>query len=127
ISRTLPILQSRWFTRGWTLQELLAPSHLIFFDQEWGRIGTREELAHGIQKATKVQPMHLAGFRTCSIAVKLSWASFRETTRVEDRAYSMLGLLGINMPLLYGEGEKAVVRLQQELIRNYNDETILAW
>ncbi|KAK4206419.1 heterokaryon incompatibility protein-domain-containing protein, partial [Rhypophila decipiens] len=123
----LEVENSRYFKRGWTLQELLAPSYLVFLDQEWGRIGTREEFAAEIYRATAIHPRHLVGFRNCSVAVKLSWAAYRKTTRAEDRAYSMLGLLGINMPLLYGEGKKAVIRLQQELIRSYNDEIILAW
>jgi len=118
---------SRWFTRGWTLQELLAPSFLVFVDSGWGKIGSREAWADEICAASGLEPKHLIGFRDCSLATKLSWAVKRKTTREEDRAYSLLGLLGVNMPLIYGEGKKAFMRLQQELIRSYNDESIFAW
>ncbi|KAI1380586.1 heterokaryon incompatibility protein-domain-containing protein [Hypoxylon crocopeplum] len=118
---------SRWFTRGWTLQELLAPSFLLFVDCSWGTIGPREEYASEIHKATGIRFKHLRDFRSCNLATKLSWAANRETIREEDRAYSLLGILGVNMTLHYGEGKRAFVRLQRELIRNYYDETILAW
>ncbi|KAF5011321.1 hypothetical protein FDECE_2571 [Fusarium decemcellulare] len=118
---------SRWFTRGWTLQELLAPSFLLFISDSWGTIGSREEWSLEIEAATKIEAKQLLDFKTCCIATKLSWAATRETTREEDRTYSLLGLLGVNMPLIYGEGKNAFVRLQHELIRVYNDETIFAW
>lgn len=118
---------SRWFTRGWTLQELLAPTFLEFLDRDWNLIGSREEWATEVERATGIEVKQLANFQPCSIATKLSWAAKRQTTRVEDRAYSLLGLLGINMPLIYGEGEKAFTRLQHELIRSSNDESIFAW
>jgi hypothetical protein len=118
---------SRWFTRGWTLQELLAPDYLLFLDSEWNSIGYREDYAAEIELATGINAEQLSNFESCSVATKLSWAANRRTTREEDRSYSLLGLVGINMPLLYGEGHRAFHRLQQELIRNYNDETIFAW
>ncbi|KAF2118786.1 heterokaryon incompatibility protein-domain-containing protein [Lophiotrema nucula] len=118
---------SRWFTRGWTLQELLAPTYLIFLDRTWGLIGSREELASEIQAISGITAKELLNFKTCCLATKLSWAVNRQTTREEDRAYSLLGLLEVNMPLIYGEGERAFQRLQHELIRSYNDESILAW
>jgi hypothetical protein len=118
---------SRWFTRGWTLQELLAPTFLLFLDQSWQDIGSREELAEEIHTATSIELKQLIDFRSCCLATKLSWAANRQTTREEDRAYSLLGLVGVNMPLIYGEGKRAFVRLQHELIRQYCDETIFAW
>jgi len=118
---------SRWFRRGWTLQELLAPTFLLFLDGEWGTIGSREQWASEVEKATGIKAKHLADFRGCSVATKLSWAANRQTARQEDRAYSLLGLLGVNMPLIYGEGGNAFIRLQHELIRSYNDGTIFAW
>ena len=66
-------------------------------------------------------------FMTCCAAAKISWASSRSCTRTEDLAYCLLGLLGVNMPLIYGEGSKAFVRLQQELIKSSDDNSILAW
>ncbi|KAK3302883.1 heterokaryon incompatibility protein-domain-containing protein [Chaetomium strumarium] len=123
----LDFVSSRWFTRGWTLQELLAPAFLEFFDSGWGMIGSREQWADDIEKATGIEVDQLAIFQQCSVATKLSWAANRETTRIEDRAYSLLGLLGVNMPLIYGEGKLAFIRLQHELTRYFNDESIFAW
>jgi hypothetical protein len=119
--------RSRWFTRGWTLQELLAPTFLEFFDREWGMLGSREQWAEDIEMATGIDADQLANFQQCSVATKLSWAAYRETTRIEDRAYSLLGLLGVNLPLIYGEGKLAFTRLQHELTRYINDESIFAW
>ncbi|KAK3988719.1 hypothetical protein QBC44DRAFT_397649 [Cladorrhinum sp. PSN332] len=118
---------SRWFTRGWTLQELLAPTFLEFVDQEWTPIGTREEWAGEVMLATGIGLRDMTGFRECSVGTKLSWAANRQTARVEDRAYSLLGLLGVKMPLVYGEGEYAFTRLLLEVIRRYDDESIFVW
>ncbi|KAK3503348.1 heterokaryon incompatibility protein-domain-containing protein [Neurospora crassa] len=84
--------QSRWFRRGWTLQELLAPDVLEFLYEDWTPIASREDMACEIQRGTGIASDHLANFRICSLATKLSWAANRETTRVEDRSYSLLGL-----------------------------------
>ena len=118
---------SRWFTRGWTLQELLAPSFLMFLDGSWNEIGTRSECADAIALATGIDVAQQANFNSCSIAIKFSWASKRKTKRLEDQAYCLLGLFGISMPLLYGEGAAAFLRLQLELIKITDDETIFAW
>lgn len=124
---------AKWFSRGWTLQELLAPHYLIFVDRAWCHMGTRESWAVEIEKASHVEARHLTDFKPtdstkCSIAMKLSWASRRETTLPEDETYSLLGLFGISMPLIYGEGRwRAFNRLQRELIMVYNDDSIFAW
>jgi hypothetical protein len=120
---------SRWFTRGWTLQELLAPPKLKFFDRDWNFIGDKLDLCPLIQEITKVNFGALNWSWTLpsySIATRMSWVSNRITTRVEDHAYCMLGILGVHMPLLYGEGDNAFRRLQEELIKNSDDETIFA-
>lgn len=120
---------SRWFTRGWTLQELLAPSRVVFYSHGWSRIGTREELSQAISKATRIDEAYIQGkgVQYASIAQKMSWLSRRITTRVEDMAYCMLGIFDISMPLLYGEGSRAFTRLQEEIIRTSNDHTIFCW
>lgn len=121
---------SKWFTRGWTLQELLAPKKLLFYDQRWKRIGDKSgDLVASISFATgiAVKYMHPSLLMHASVATKMSWASQRETSRKEDVAYSLLGLFGVNMPLLYGEGTKAFHRLQLEIIKISNDESIFAW
>ncbi|KAI3328515.1 heterokaryon incompatibility protein-domain-containing protein [Ustulina deusta] len=127
------MIKAKWFTRGWTLQELLAPPYLVFVDHAWRRIGTRESWADEIERASKIEARHLASFNPtdftlCSIAMRLSWASRRETTVEEDETYSLLGLFGISLPLIYGEGRlRAFNRLQRELITVYNDDSIFAW
>ena len=124
---------SEWFRRGWTLQELLAPQVVLFCDWDWKIIGQKTDpsMLDEISRITCIPSYCLSDrfrlFRTC-VAQKLSWAATRKTTKQEDRVYSLLGLLGINMPLFYGEGEeKAFLRLQQEVIRQTDDESIFAW
>jgi len=119
-----------WFSRGWTLQELIAPSNVQFFNQDWHSIGDKRALAPTLQKITGILEhilIHgLRGNRPC-VAQIMSWAARRTTTRVEDQAYSLMGLLDVNMPMLYGEGKKAFHRLQLEIIRASNDQSIFAW
>lgn len=160
---------SRWFNRGWTLQELIAPLHVEFYDNQWmplgdkgtgsrDRIYTDEvdgsegfeailnlecpqpenyegNLAYRIESITGI-PIEVLTLRKRPIsrllsrfpaAQRLSWAANRHTSRPEDRAYSLLGLFDINMPLLYGEGKEAFLRLQQQIMNRYNDQTLLAF
>lgn len=118
---------ARWFTRGWTLQELIAPTSLLFVDKNWLEIVDKNNGLRQIERATGIRPDKLRNFDECSIRERFSWASQRHTTLVEDRAYSLFGLFGINMPLIYGEGDRAFLRLQQELIRQYDDASLLLW
>ncbi|KAK4634949.1 Vegetative incompatibility protein HET-E-1 [Fulvia fulva] len=123
---------SDWFTRGWTLQELLAPTKALFFDSGWVAIGSRsdDDIASTISQITGIQTYDLGQFSQlrASVARKMSWASKRKTTRPEDLAYSLLGLFDVNMPLLYGEGAaKAFMQLQLEIIRKSSDKSIFAW
>ncbi|KAF5628960.1 beta transducin [Fusarium sp. NRRL 52700] len=126
-------IAAKWFTRGWTLQELLAPHYLIFVDREWRHIGTRESWAPEIEKASNIEARHLNAFNptdftSCSTAMRFSWASGRETTVEEDESYSLLGLFGISLPLIYGEGgRQAFNRLQRQLIHVYHDDSVFAW
>ncbi|KAI0100589.1 heterokaryon incompatibility protein-domain-containing protein [Nemania sp. FL0031] len=126
---TSSFAKSRWFTRGWTLQELLAPSIVDFYDADWNSIGSRDELADLIAEATQIdiRAIRLSNIDDYSIAQRMSWASHRRTTRIEDEAYCLLGLFGVNMPLLYGEGDKAFLRLQQEIMKESDDQSIFAW
>ncbi|ORY09411.1 heterokaryon incompatibility protein-domain-containing protein [Clohesyomyces aquaticus] len=177
--------KSRWWTRGWTLQELLASHHTIFFDSTWARVFTPEmsnylfkrtvlpnrseavekrpkpKSEDGIQKlmeqmTKRPQPQSEDGIQkvmeqiryglvteitgipgavlakelplsSVSAACKFAWASQRMTTRTEDKAYCLMGLLGVNMPLLYGEGDQAFVRLQEAVISRSDDISLLAW
>jgi hypothetical protein len=127
--------ESRWFTRGWTLQELIAPITIEFYSSQWysqgqeASLGTKRSLQNYISQATRIPINALQGLdsKSYSIAQKMSWASYRETTRVEDRAYCLLGLFNINMPLLYGEGTRAFIRLQEEILKVSIDESLFAW
>jgi hypothetical protein len=163
---------SKWFTRGWTLQELIAPGLVLFLNSTWQLIGRkgragpsstrsansvirqisstggRVELHHIADKESQqdfIGPEQLLQIlndttgipkdvlldkrflREKGVAQKMSWASNRVTTRAEDEAYCLLGLFGINMPLLYGEGSNAFRRLQLELLKATSDESIFAW
>lgn len=122
----------RWFTRGWTLQELLAPASVRFYDKDWAFLGSKctSSLSAGLQEATGIEPDYLLGRRalgTASVAKRMSWASHRITTRVEDIAYCLFGIFGVNMPMLYGEGEKAFIRLQEQILASSDDQTLFAW
>ena len=120
---------SRWFSRGWTLQELLAPVKLQFFDKSWNSIGMKEDHMNAISVITNIDLFALNGgdLRRLSIARRMSWAANRQTTRIEDMAYCLLGIFDINMPLLYGEGAKAFIRLQEEILKISNDQSLFAW
>ena len=124
--------KSRWFTRGWTLQELIAPINMIFYGRSWNELGTKDQLRQRIWSITRIRSDCLSGGRDAlklaSVAQIMFWMSGRRTTRAEDRAYSLMGLLDVNMPLLYGEGaEKAFFRLQLGVIQDSSDESIFAW
>jgi hypothetical protein len=158
--------QSRWFTRGWTLQELLAPRVVMFLAQNWAYLGTkgvrknhladqlgclrvmpgsdqknmfpatshagklfdkfmeRLENITGIGQIAQIDKL----YQKNSIATRMSWASKRQTTRPEDRAYSLMGIFDVNMPIIYGEGLlKAFRRLLIEILQSTTDQSILAW
>ncbi len=122
---------SRWFTRGWTLQELIAPCEVIFFSRDWKEIGRRSKLSSRISTVTKIDEEVLTGSKLAlgqSVAQRMSWASCRLTTRAEDIAYCLMGLFDVNMPLLYGErGNKAFLRLQEEILKRSKDHSLFAW
>ena len=127
-SSTALFAQSSWFTRGWTLQELLASYKVLFFDSAWNFFGTKENLKTSISAATGIAMDQMKDPVGACIAQKMSWVSKRKTSRSEDMAYCMLGLFDVNMPLLYGEGgAKAFLRLQLEIIKQSDDESIFAW
>ena len=120
---------ARWFTRGWTLQELIAPTHVEFFVQDWKYLGTKLSLRDGITTVTGINGNALFGedLELFSVAERMTWARSRVTTRPEDMAYSLLGIFNVNMPLLYGEGDKAFVRLQEEIMKDNNDQSLFSW
>ncbi len=124
------IASSKWFKRGWTLQELIGPSNLIFYSCEWIEIGTKSSLCNVLAEKTGIDVRILTNeipLESTSLAKRMSWASNRETTRVEDMAYCLMGLFDVNMPLLYGEGKKSFIRLQEEIIKHSDDHSLFAW
>lgn len=143
-----PMRHCRSFTRGWTLQEMIAPDSVYFLAADWSCVGwislhdspkhtplgrhplpKPRSLAIEIEAITNVPRAVLNRHeeaRHYSAAQRFSWASQRETTRKEDEAYCLLGLFDISMPLLYGEHTNAFGRLQQEILSRYNDESIFA-
>jgi hypothetical protein len=110
--------KSRWFTRGWTLQELIAPSSVEFFTKEGVELGSRSSLERYIHEVTGIPIKALRGHNLADFSVheRMIWAEKRNTTRQEDKAYSLLGIFGVHLPLIYGEGrEGAVRRLREEI------------
>jgi hypothetical protein len=127
---TLSTPRSRWVSRGWTLQELIAPRQMVFFNANWKELGSRSALSEPLAQFTGIDVALLKNvslLHEYSVAQKFSWAADRKTTRVEDTAYSLLGLFNANIPLLYGEGERSFRRLQEEIIRSSHDQSIFAW
>ncbi|KAI0326354.1 HET-domain-containing protein [Cubamyces sp. BRFM 1775] len=122
--------RSRWHTRGWTLQEMVAPCFLLFFSAEWRRLGDRRELAGLLAEISGVDEQFLVArgdLGAIPVARRMRWAAHRQTTRYEDQAYCLLGIFHITMPILYGEGWRAFLRLQEEIVKRYNDLSIFAW
>lgn len=133
---------SDWFNRAWTLQELLAPVNVDFYSGRWKYLGTRWELSKRIKKATNINRKYLGSsndkdvnrnipetnIKAASLATRMSWAAGREASKEEDIAYSLLGIFDVNMPLVYGEGkEKAFFRLQEEIMKDSDDHSLLVW
>jgi hypothetical protein len=112
------VRKSKWFTRGWTLQELIAPTSVEFFSKEKELLGNKTSLERQICEVTGVPSKALRGgsLSDFSVSERMTWAATRETTRKEDMAYSLLGIFDVNMSLIYGEGkEKAFKRLREEI------------
>jgi hypothetical protein len=110
--------RSRWFTRGWTLQELLAPGSVEFFSKEGRLLGSKVLLEREIQEITQIPVEVLRGQRLSEISIdqRMSWAARRKTKIKEDKAYCLFGIFGVFMPLIYGEGEDhALERLREEI------------
>ncbi|KAM5546150.1 hypothetical protein V8D89_000276 [Ganoderma adspersum] len=121
---------SRWFTRGWTLQELIAPISVEFLSADWGFIGSKHALVDLVESVTRINSkalLHIVPLERFCIAQRLSWAANRKTTRKEDRAYCLLGIFDIHMPTLYGEGNHAFQRLQEQVMQRIPDQSLFAW
>ena len=119
--------ESRWFTRGWTLQELIAPASVEFFSLEGKRLGDKKSLEQQVHEITGIAIQALQGYplSNFSITERMSWATKRKTTRKEDEAYSLLGIFGIYMPFIYGEGENAFIRLKEMIDKPINGKLFI--
>jgi hypothetical protein len=119
--------KSRWFTRGWTLQELLAPATVEFFPVDSEKIGDKKSLGRHISEITgiPIRALQESSISSFSITERISWQDSRKTTRQEDRVYSLLGVCGVYMPLIYGEGEdSAFRRLREEIDKTFKGKFI---
>ncbi len=122
--------RARWHTRGWTLQELLAPRYVVFYSKGWRVLGTKNTLAVVVEQVTGIDRAilnHELPLQSVSVARRMWWASARVTARVEDEAYCLMGIFDINMPTIYGEGRHAFVRLQEEILKVVPDQSIFSW
>lgn len=129
-SSTDAVVMGKWFHRSWTLQELLAPRDVRFYCASWQLLGTKYSLTSTIAAITGIAEdilCHRRDFFQVPAATRIHWASRRVASRIEDEAYSLLGLFDVNMPLLYGEGPKAFQRLQQKILKQSEDCTLLLW
>ncbi|KAG2151687.1 uncharacterized protein EDB93DRAFT_270055 [Suillus bovinus] len=137
-SKSGALANSIWNTRGWTVQEFLAPKIVIFYQADWTpylnnfshnhkqSLNIMDELEH----STGINARALVDFRpgTRDVREKLRWASNRDTTREEDIAYSLFGIFDVTLPVIYGEKrQKALGRLLQEIIAHSGDITALDW
>jgi hypothetical protein len=112
--------RSRWFTRGWTLQELLAPANVEFFSANGKHLGSKISLEQIIHEITQIPVGALRNYdlHEFSIDERMAWIGSRKTTVEEDRAYCLLGIFGVFLPLIPGEGEEyALQRLRDEVQR----------
>ncbi|KAK4247279.1 WD40-repeat-containing domain protein [Corynascus novoguineensis] len=107
----------RWFTRGWTLQELLASKSVEFFAAEGVRLGDKTTLEQWVHEITGIPVRALRGndLADFTVAERLSWTENRHTTRKEDKAYCLLGIFNIFMPVIYGEEDYAFTPLDEVL------------
>jgi hypothetical protein len=125
-----------WFSRGWTLQELLAPGRIKFFNKDWKPIiagdSDKEDksFVKRISNITGIPDMSLRLFHPMTInrdLRPLAWISERCTTRLEDMAYCLIGIFRLTLLIVYGEGKRAFFRLQMELLQNGNATNLLIW
>ncbi|KIJ11861.1 hypothetical protein PAXINDRAFT_24901, partial [Paxillus involutus ATCC 200175] len=123
-----------WFTRGWTLQELLAPKMVRFFGAGWQYLGDRDDIGNGgkftalISAVTTIPVVDLQRFRPGRDRVheKMRWAARRKTTRVEDVAYCLLGIFDVSLTVAYGEGKQAWTRLMEAIIQGCDEWQVFA-
>lgn len=122
--------KSRWFKRGWMLQELIAPCRVEFLSKDWAPIRSKHVLVNFVESITNISGqalLHVRPLEEFSVTQWLLWAAKRETTREEDRAYLLLGIFDINMPTLYGEGDCTFRQLQDWIMQRIPDQSLFTW
>lgn len=109
---------SRYWSRGWTLQELLAPKQVDFYSKERQFLGDKRALQRQISRITEIPGIALTGspLRAFGIQDRFRWAARRNTKKAEDHAYCLLGIFGVSMPLIYGEGKPAAMRRLKDAV-----------
>ncbi|KAK1486997.1 HET domain-containing protein [Colletotrichum abscissum] len=133
----------RWYAEAeicfaYLSDELIAPGKMEFYDKNWNAIGSRFNLSRQIQMRTSVNAEILRHNSSTHESIqdllagipvgrRMSWAADRKAKKEKDRAYSLLGIFGVSMPLRYGEGNRAFIRLQEEIIKETNDMSLFAW
>ena len=115
---------SKWFTRGWTLQELIAPAIVEFFSKEGKRLGDKTSLEKLVHEITRIPIQALRGnpFSYFSIAERKEWVVQRQTTEEEDMVYCLLGLCEVSMPLIYGEGKEVALKRLQMTVKEFSKD-----
>ncbi|EJT76751.1 hypothetical protein GGTG_06667 [Gaeumannomyces tritici R3-111a-1] len=138
------LAECQWFQRAWTLQELIAPEYVRFFDHEWKLFGSKFNDKKRVARGSESLEALLVDLYVIThipipvlrdpdtvwsypVGNRMSWAAHRRALYVEDLAYSLIGIFNVSMPMLYGEGNRAFIRLQEEIIKETNDMTIFAW
>jgi len=104
------------------LVEPLTPPIVVFFDQHWADIESKRSLKDRLSRITGIRDMW--DYQSACIAEKMSWVAHRRSSRIEAEAYCLIGLFDVNIPLLYGEGEKAFQRLQRKILKSSHDESL---
>jgi len=125
----LSLRKSRWFARGWTLQELIAPEVIDFFSKNWHSLGSKATLERQISEITHipVQALRESRLDGFSVTERILWGEKRQTKYEEDKVYSLLGICGVCMPLNYGEGKDyAFQRLYDEIDRVYKGQSLIS-
>jgi hypothetical protein len=120
----------KWFTRGWTLQELVASKNVEFYDEAWNLVGDKIILLKDLFEITRIHKLVLqdsTSLPNFTVAQRMSWAASRQTTREEDLAYCLLGIFDVYLPLIYGEGSNAFIRLQEAIAQVTVDLSLFAW
>ncbi|KPM43048.1 hypothetical protein AK830_g3522 [Neonectria ditissima] len=124
------IEHSEWIKGVWMLQELIGSKQLQFYDNRWNYIGSKKSLLPFFSSALRIDAAVLENSECLpdfSIGRRMSWAAQLSASRPEDVAYSLLGIFGVSMTIIYGEGHRAFHRLQEEILRDTNDATLFAW